>query len=181
MLTIFTRSLVCSLIHSYVHSYVHSFTVRSLVCLIVHRMFARSHSRSSYVHIHVHRMFTFTFTACLRCSQCVSVFKSFQYCLLFPFDYQIWAENSWQTKSRPKSSEQGPQSAFRERAMVPKVGCGGTPVNRPSFPSVLEFSGCCAENHSHEHWRQHQDKTGAFIRFLLEIPNKHCQIYSISE
>ena len=89
MLTIFTRSLVCSLIHSYVHSYVHSFTVRSLVCLIVHRMFARSHSRSSYVHIHVHRMFTFTFTACLRCSQCVSVFKSFQYCLLFTFDYQI--------------------------------------------------------------------------------------------
>ena len=103
MLTIFTRSLVCSLIHSYVHSYVHSFTVRSLVCLIVHRMFARSHSRSSYVHIHVHRMFTFTFTACLRCSQCVSVFKSFQYCLLFTFDYQIWAENSWQTKSRARA------------------------------------------------------------------------------
>ena len=64
MLTIFTRSRVCSLIHSYVHSYVHSFTVRSLVCLIVHRMFARSHSRSSYVHIHVHRMFA-VFTVCL--------------------------------------------------------------------------------------------------------------------
>ena len=51
-------------------------------------------------------------------------------------------------------SKPGPHSAFREPAEVPKVGCGGTLVNRASFPSVLVFSGCCAENRSHGHWRQ---------------------------
>ena len=61
---------------------------------------------------------------------------------------------------RPETSESGPQSAYRERAKVPRDGCGGTLVNRASFPSVLVFSGCCTENRSHGQWRPPtQDET----------------------
>ena len=79
---------------------------------------------------------------------------------------------------RPKTSEPGPQSAYRERAKVPKFGCVGTLVNRASFPSVLVFSGCCTENRSHGHWRQPRQDSRAYP--ISRRDTKYRQSISIS-